>query len=302
MTFSLGWVLSRSNPFLKSLLQDLYGKFPCSVQDAVIRLQKGHGKNGITDIEIDFAGNLALIIEAKKGPWLPSQDQLKKYARVLDGKTASIKGIAAITSASAAFSRSHLQCPGLTGKQLQHRSWRELQRLARAAASIETHENKRLLKSFVEYLGGLLEMDMRFSNLVYVVSLSGHHDGWSISYRDIVEKKRRYFFPVGDKGWPDPPPNYVGFRYDGQLQSIHHVKRYDTFMRPRDFFKEADADIVWPLHYCLELGPPIRPSRTVKNGPRIHRSARVWCLIDTLLTNETISDALTETQARKAAE
>jgi hypothetical protein len=300
MTFSLGWVLSRSSHFLKALLSDLCGDEDLIVESAAIRLQTGRRGHGITDIEIDIGQDVAVIIEAKKGPELPSISQLGKYACVLNGKSAANKVVAALTNASPAAS-SHLRCPGLTGKQLQHRSWREIRSLARTAAKLETHENKRWLRSFVEYLGGLLEMEMRFSNKVYVVSLGGHPEGWSISFRDVVEKKKRYFFPVGS-GWPDPPPNYIGFRYDGQLQSIHHVSRYDTFTRPHELFKEAAADIEWPLHYCAKLGPAIRPPRLVKNGPQINRSARVYCLIDTLLTNKTISDALAETKARMNAE
>lgn len=67
------------------------------------------------------------------------------------------------------------------------------------------------------------------------LSLGGISPGWSISYRDIAEEKLRYFFPVGDR-WPDAPSNYMGFRYDGKLQSIHHVKSYDTFTRPSELF------------------------------------------------------------------
>jgi hypothetical protein len=70
-------------------------------------------------------------------------------------------------------------------------------------------------------------MEMKYSNRVFVVSLGGKGDGWKITYRDVVEQKNQYFFPVGSR-WPDPPPNYLAFRYDGNLQSIHHVKSYAT--------------------------------------------------------------------------
>ena len=144
-------------------------------------------------------------------------------------------------------------------------------------------------------------MEMRYSNKVFVVSLGGRGEGWSISFRDVVEKKNRYFFPVGNR-WPDPPPNYLAFRYDGKLQSIHHVKSYVTFTRPSELFQEAPKSQEWPLHYCVELGPAIMPPHEVRNGPRIVRSNRVYCFLDTLLTNETISDALTETESRERME
>lgn len=144
-------------------------------------------------------------------------------------------------------------------------------------------------------------MEMKHSNRVFVVSLGRIKEGWSISNRDLVEKKGRYFFPVGNR-WPDPPPNYLAFRYDGKLQSIHHVRSYVTFTRPSELFPEAPKTQEWPLHYCVKLGPAIKPPHEVLNGPRIKMSTRVYCLLDTLLTNHTISDALTETEVRERSE
>lgn len=36
----------------------------------------------------------------------------------------------------------------------------------------------------------------------------------------------------------------------------------------------------------------------MRNGPKIVRSMRVWCMIDTLLTSKTITDAIAETKKR----
>jgi hypothetical protein len=108
----------------------------------------------------------------------------------------------------------------------------------KAAAKERSNENKHWLRTFAEYVGGLLGREMRYSNRVFVVSFGGKGDGWKISYKDVVEQKNRYFFPVGSR-WPDPPPNYLAFRYDGKLQSIRHVKSYTTFTRPSTLFPEA---------------------------------------------------------------
>ena len=158
--------------------------------------------------------------------------------------------------------------------------------------------NKAWLRSFIDYLGGLLQMETRYSNWTYVVSLGqGNPEGWDISWIDIVEKRSRYFYPVGQGGWPDPPPNYFAFRYEGRLQSIYHVEGYDIITNPRSVFPEAREE-TWDPTYCLRLGPPIRPAKEIPNGDRINRAARVWCMIDTLLTSKTISDALDESQRR----
>lgn len=162
----------------------------------------------------------------------------------------------------------------------------------------ETQASRRVLRDLEAFLGPLIGMDSLFSNRVYVVSLGGGApEGWPISWVDVVARHNRYFYPVG-KGWPSPP-NYLGVRYGGQLQSIHHVDDYEVFTNPSIPFPEVPS-AVWPQHYLLTLGPPIRPARRVANGPRIHMSNRCWCMLDTLLTAETVSDALTETEARIA--
>jgi hypothetical protein len=143
-------------------------------------------------------------------------------------------------------------------------------------------------------------MENKFSNLVYVVSLSSRNpDGWDISFIDVVEKRNRYFYPIR-KGWPDPP-NYMGFRYRGKLQSIRRVKSYAIVNNPRQAVADW-PDLDWGPHYVLTLGPAIVPSREVKAGPRVIRSNRCWCMIDALLTSATISDALTETEKRRKAQ
>ena len=90
------------------------------------------------------------------------------------------------------------------------------------------------------------------------------------------------------------PPNYVGFGYDGQLQSIHHV---DDYVIVTDY---AQALPVPPTpddpHYVLTLGPAIRPPHEVRTGSRIRRTARAWVDIDLLLTSDIASDGLTATQ------
>ena len=302
MTFSLGWVLSRSEVFLRLLIDDVCGKVPFQVGRAIVKLQTGRGLDGITDIEIEVDGELIFIIEAKKGPQLPTAQQLAKYASFLSRSIAADKHLLALTNASAASAVSRLECEGMARTHLHHRSWRQIRALAEKAAwSSESNANKQWLRTFCDYVGGLLEMEMRYSNKVFVVSLGGKGEGWSISFREVVEKKKRYFFPVGNR-WPDPPPNYLAFRYDGKLQSIHHVKSYVTFTRPSELFPEASEGLEWPLHYCVTLGPAIKPSHEVRNGPRIRMSNRVYCLLDTLLTNNTISDALTETESRERLE
>jgi hypothetical protein len=134
-----------------------------------------------------------------------------------------------------------------------------------------------------------------------VVSLaSGTPDGWTVSWIDIVEKHNRYFYSAVGKNWP-PPPNYLGFRYSGQLQSIRHVEGFEIVSDLREHFPGCKGAADWGSHYLFHLGPAIKPAHKVATGPRIVRSARVWCMLDTLLTCSTITDALGATKAREQA-
>ena len=138
------------------------------------------------------------------------------------------------------------------------------------------------------------------SNWVYVVSLNDDTFGGETTFIDVVEKHRKYFHPVGGDrgGWPVEPPNYMGFRYHGHLQSIHHVDDYQVITDFGPFFPNQPSAALDP-HLLYHLGPPIRPARDMPAGRRVRFANRVWCFLDTLLTSDTISDALTTTKTRE---
>jgi hypothetical protein len=132
---------------------------------------------------------------------------------------------------------------------------------------------------------------------VFVVSLGSGPmvERGSHTWIDVVEKDHCYFHPVGG-GWPVEPPNYMGFRYYGRLQSVHHVGSFEVVQNL------VEVNPLWvPTqedHFVYELGPPMRPAREMRTGG-IYRSGRVWCAIDTLLSGAfTISDARDETKRR----
>jgi len=62
-------------------------------------------------------------------------------------------------------------------------------------------------------------------------------------------------------------------------------------------FKNATVDKVQP-HFLLHLGQAIKPPHEVRTGDKIKRSARVWCMIDLLLTSKTITEARDLTKNR----
>jgi hypothetical protein len=134
--------------------------------------------------------------------------------------------------------------------------------------------------------------------MVFVVAIrSGTNPDWKISSIDIVEKRRRYFHPAGTGGWPKEPPNYIGFRYRGKLQSIHHIEGYNVVTDLHKVCHEIPSG-VWDPMFVYRLGPAIRPPKEVKTG-RIFRNGRVWCMLDTLFTCKTISEARDLSQRRE---
>lgn len=301
MSAALGWAMAQSSAFTAAVIADLaLGWNPprhAVESEAAIALQQVRSGHGITDLEISLGAEFYGVIEAKRGAHLPSLTQLQLYAPLLAAHPAARRVLVTLTDIAPALA-STATLPGeLAGVPVLHRTWKQIRSLASAARAREGHAAKRVLDQFIGYLGAILGMDTRYSNLVYVVSLGADAaPGWGIGWRDVVRKAGRYFYPVA-KGWPEPP-NYMAFRYDGRLQSIHHVEGFTVYTNHRTVFPEAPDEQV-PPHYCLTLGPAIVPPHPVKTGPRLTRAARCWCMLDTLLTSATISDALTETERRE---
>jgi len=293
MTYALGFVTSRSSAFASLLVRKVGG--PAGVmKDGLVRLQEIDG-DGRTDVEIEWPSRFCAVFEAKRGPWLPTAEQLTKYVPRLRAHATPVKRLVTVTNAPAAYALASLP-PAIGEIPIAHLTWRDVFHLARAAKPGEGNRNKALLDEFCIYLKGILGMENSRSNLVYVVSLSSGSE-WGVNARDVVNKHKRYFYPVGGKGrWPDPP-NYIAFRYDGRLQTIHHVEAFSVLTEPKMVFPEATAELV-PPHYLLELGPEIRPANPVPTGPGIPRANRVWCMLDLLLTSATVTDAHKDTKRR----
>lgn len=293
MTYSLGYVASRSPHFAKAIVEAVGGQL--RGVGGAIRLQTSDN-DGRTDVELD-ADEIFIVLEAKRGPEVPTIDQLRKYIPRIRRSVAGRRKLVAVTNAPPAFARAAL--PALVdGVEVCHLSWREVRALARGARRRETNSNKRLLDEFGLYLTEILGMEAVRSNMVYVLSIGGG-GAWGIDFREVTTKRHRYFDPVSR--YRDRRPNYLAFRYDGRLQAIHHVDAVEPFTNPSQVFPDAHDVTVEP-HYLFKLGKPIVPPHEVRNGPRITRSMRCWCMIDTLLTCATITEALEETKRRLGAD
>lgn len=295
MTYALGFVASRSTAFAQALAKAVGGS--PSGSEGVVRLQEVEG-GGRTDVELRWPNTFHGVFEAKRGPHLPTVAQLKKYAPKLAAADARTKVLVAVTNATQAYAERALP-KDLEGVPVRHLSWRRIRDLARQVRPDENNRNKHLLNEFDAYLTEILGMENTCSNMVYVVSL-GSSGVWGLDFKEVVTKRQRYFYPT--KGhWPSSPPNHIAFRYDGRLQSIHHVDDYEVFANPRDVFPDASSGQIAP-HYLLKLGPSIQPPHEVRTGDKIKRSMRVWAMLDLLLTCSTITEARDKTKARLGRE
>lgn len=297
MTFALAWGMASSERFLGNVIEAVTGR-TFAAAETVINLQRHDRLGGFTDVEILVPGDLHLIFEAKRGWNLPSDAQLRLYAKRLDSSDAADRRLVILTQWGAeGFVARRLGAWELPYPR-KALGWSQLVTVARDTGRHGALAERRLLRELATYFASVSDMRDIDSNQAYVVSLSWRSiQGWPMSFVSIVEDYRRYFFPVGRGGWPKIPPNYLAFRYDGRLQSIAHVDDYVISTDIAEFFPGAPQAEDDP-HFVLSLGPPIRPAATVKNGPSVQRSMRTWADIDLLLTSETITDAMKATKAR----
>jgi hypothetical protein len=213
-------------------------------------------------------------------------------------RAAETQRLVSISSANVDFARRRLP-RHIEGVEIVHQSWADIQKLAlRACADSSKFEEKLWLRQLIEHLREFIAMERITDNTVYVVSLGnqpmvevGNH-----TWIDVVEKDECYFHPIGP-GWPPQPPNYIGFRYHGKLQSVRHIDNFevakDVSTLNRRWLK-TDID-----HFVYRLGPPMAPPSEVRTG-NIFRNGRVHCAIDTLLSGafRTVSEARDETKRR----
>lgn len=299
ITLSMSWALAKCSEFLKALIISITGIAPPN-DDISILNQRYDANTGITDIEITDFQTFHMIIEAKRGWILPSADQLTKYSLRSDFQNSPCgkKYIVTMSECTHPYADAYLPFHEINQIPVKHISYREIYQMAKAVRPVSNNEEKHLLDEFCEYLKGLMTMQKLDSNMVYVVALGTQTpEHCSLTWIDIVQRYGKYFCPVGGNGWPKEPPNYIAFRYYGQLQAIHHIDGYTVTRNLHDEIPEMPDEIWDTNHYVYQLGPAIRPNKVVKTG-KIFRNGRVWAMLDTLLTCDTISEARDLTQAR----
>lgn len=292
ITKSIAWALARCPEFLKAVINEVMS-LEINTQNVRIKYQEFEKNKGITDLEITDDTSFYIIIEAKRGWILPGAEQLALYSqrRNIIESPVSHKAIISMSECSEDYANAYLPFKVINDIPVNHLSWKKIYELANSAKVGSSISQKNLLKELMRYLGGIMTMQAKESNWVYVVSLStAKPENCDLTWIELVEKKMKYFHPFGINGWPKEPPNYIGFRYGGRLQSIYHIESYSIVKNLHDEIEKMPNVEDEYEHFVYSLGKPIIPSKVVKTG-NIYASGRKWAMLDTLLTADTIHEA-----------
>lgn len=306
LSFSLGWALQQCPRFLSAVVEHFTGTPLTDAEDEVakVRLQEhDRNKGGYTDVEIDIPGRCFIVLELKLGWNLPTVVQLGRYAERngFQQQGYPYKAVVTLSECSAVYANHHLPAAVFGAAPLLHLNWQQVIQLARSSRPGSGHAAKRLLDEFIRYLNTATSMRRIDSNWVYVVSLAETElDGWDLTFMDVVLDRNRYFHPVGNN-WPTEAVNYIAFRYGGHLRSIHHIDSFIVTDDPGLEFPEAQGERFAEPHFIYRLGPAIPLPAEIPAGPRIRQATRTRCMLDTLLTCSSITEAMEVSQAREAA-
>ncbi len=301
ITKSIAWALCKCPMFMKRIINEILG-IDINPEKVRIGYQEFENDKGITDLEITDNESFYIIVEAKRGWILPYAEQLTLYSerKAIAQSGTKYKAIVSMSECSKEYANSYLPFHEINGIPVLHLSWERIYELANESRVNSSNSQKNLLKELIEYLGGIMTLQAKESNWVYVVSVGrGHPDNCKLTWIDFVEKHNTYFHPVGGgrSGWPKTPPNYIGFRYYGQLQSIHHIEDYVVTRNLHEQFEEMPDEECKVDHFVYTLGPAIKPTHLVKTG-KLYATGRVWAMLDTLFTADTILEARDISKAR----
>lgn len=308
-TFALGWVLEQSQQLRQEFVKKIFNE-ELDVADAEIVCQKGDKQDGgYTDLEIRSAhGHYHAILEAKLGWIVAGKDQLEKYQHRLVGGKAQRQRLVSVSAIEKQVAKQMLP-DSVGGSEIVHLSWNDLQQLARdVRKSASSFEEKLWLRHFEQHLKAMQKENPVADDLVWIVALSRTRplDGGQISWVGVVEEDGSYFHPVGGH-WPKEPPRYIGFRYDGKLQSVHKIASVEVVGNPAEIkgsrWPGAKTKTKANSYFVYKLGTEISVKK-MKTGAKIRRARQVWCDLETLRSGEfeTISDAWEETDKRRLQE
>lgn len=296
LTYALGWGLKQSPSLTQDLVEMLRLEAVGSLR--TVRLQQSERLAGRTDIELDF-DEAQVIIEAKIGWALPRAGQLDQYAgrELVDERK---RLLVVLSEATETYARGKGGLP-LTVSEVPvvYLRWSDvIDKVKSAAAASSSLNEKQLLRELGDYLRSVVKPVDPYSAKTYCVSLGQQpRQGWRRSTKQILEEDLKYTHPYAINGWTKVPPNYIAFRWNGHVQSIHHVEACELIDDPSAFISDAPWHGVEHSFLAYTLGSKLGPADPLPMGQN-YRDTRLWVALDLLLTAPTLLEAVRLTKER----
>jgi hypothetical protein len=145
------------------------------------------------------------------------------------------------------------------------------------------------LEELEAYMGRATSTVRNDDQWVFCVVVSDAVFG-GIAFQHYVLNERVYFHPFGGNNtWPKIAPNFLCFRWGGLVRQVNRVKRFEVVPQLSDRWPAVTPEDDGP-HIIYDLGPNIPiPTITTKGT---YATGRVWCLLDQLLVQPTLADAV----------
>lgn len=291
LTAALGFTLSCSPRFLCQLVSRLLPAV--RVGSASVHMEV-RDQQGRTDLEIDIGAYL-IVIEAKRGWMLPGEHQLAAYAERVKKRGGGM--LASLSDATPEWAAQALPAD-IDGVPLRHLPWSAVREDLGSARADASGRERFWLDELHEYLRRAVKVRDPADSWTYCVAVSDKPigNGGSRTYRDIVTKESAYFHPHGwGSGWPKTAPNFLAFRWDGQVQQVRRVLENAVVPSLQSRWADipADEDTSRP-HIVYRLGPPL-PGLPILSG-KLYRASRLWVLLDQLLTSDSLAEACERTK------
>jgi hypothetical protein len=291
LTAALGWTLTRSPALLGTLWERLGMPGEPDAVGAALEVADDLGR---TDLELTGV-DARVVIEAKKGWLVPGEVQLSKYLGRFDAFGSRL--LVSLSDSSAAWARHQLP-EHVGGVPVRHVPWDDIRVDVRAARQASKSAERLWLDELSNYLMGATAVRDVADQWAYCVVVSGASPATGgRTFREFVIKERIYFHPYGGRnGWPKRPPRFMAFRWGGRVRQINRVVAHEVVPHLNDRLPgiPRGMDGADHPHIIYSLGPdipiPVIPTKGV------YPNGRVWALLDQILTQPTLGDAVRESK------
>ena len=293
LTAALGWTLARAPSLMGTLLHHL--GINAAPDEFAVSLEEQADGQGRTDIELTGPG-IKVIIEAKQGWLVPDEQQFSLYAPRFEGFEHAL--FVSLSDSSNRWATRLLRPIG--GVPVVHVSWDTVRDALKTTISRGRGREQFWLQQLEGYMGQATSRRPLDDQWVFCVVASDANFGGT-TFQDWVRKERVYFHPYGGHNtWPKRPPNFLCFRWGGRVQQVNRVKDFEVVSRLDQRWPTIDdADTamtpsrpVEEPHIIYDLGPDIPLPLSPISTKGTYATGRVWCLLDQLLTQPTLRDAV----------